>query len=156
MKSFLEYISENWSYADDFHSMNKKDQSKYIYHMTTDARAKKIIKQGLKPRSLRGRTNYPQVASRTRGLNFTTNHHGVRYWITQTAMAVNRRKREVGEKDYENIRILKFPIANLSHSTRRRFQFDTVGTRDARRSSDVIGASSHEAPTALQNRIKIK
>ena len=154
-------LHENWSYAHDFHQMPDSEKQKYVYHVTTAARAKKIVKGGLKPRSPKGRTNYPSQKEHTQGHAFVTNHHGVRYWVDQTAHAVNRRKHEVDENDYENIHVVKFPIANLSKSARRKFKSDDLGTKDSRKHSDyardpIIDPSSHEAPTAFKIRKKVK
>jgi hypothetical protein len=150
-------LNENWSYAHDFHEMPNSEKQKYVYHVTTAARAANIIKGGLKPRSPKGRTNYPGLRDHTGGHAFITNHHGVNYWRDQTALAVNRRKREVDERDYENIHVIKFPIANLKKSTRRKLRTDWIGTHDARRHDDDpwIYPSSHEASTALKIRKKI-
>jgi len=150
-------LLENWSYAHNFHEMPENEKKKYVYHVTTAARAAKIVKGGLKPRSPKGRTNYPDAKEHTQGHAFVTNHHGVRYWVDQTAHAVNRRKREVDERDYENIHVLKFPIANLKKSTRRKLRTDELGTKDARKHDDdpLIDPSSHEASTALKIRKKI-
>jgi hypothetical protein len=142
-------LHENWSYAHDFHSMPDDEKKKYVYHVTTAARAAKIVKGGLKPRTAKGRTNYPDIPQHTKGRAFITNHHGVRYWVDQTAHAVGRRKREVDERDYENIHVLKHPIANLKKSTRRKLRTDDIGTKDSRRNSDIMGPSSHEAPHAM-------
>jgi len=150
-------LLENWSYAHNFHEMPENEKKKYVYHVTTAARAAKIVKGGLKPRSPKGRTNYPDAKEHTQGHAFVTNHHGVKYWVDQTAHAVNRRKREVDERDYENIHVLKFPIANLKKSTRRKLRTDELGTKDARKRDDdpLIDPSSHEASTALKIRKKI-
>ena len=150
-------LLENWSYAHDFDEMPNSEKQKYVYHVTTAARAAKIVKGGLKPRTGVQRTNYPELSDHTRGHAFVTNHHGVRYWKDQTAHAVNRRKHEVSEKDYENIHVIKFPIANMKKSTRRKLRVDTIGTDDARHHDDdpVIDPSSHEASTALKIRKKI-
>ena len=150
-------LLENWSYAHDFDEMPNSEKQKYVYHVTTAARAAKIVKQGLKPRTGVQRTNYPDLSDHTRGHAFITNHHGVRYWKDQTAVAVNRRKHEVSEKDYENIHVVKFPIANMKKSTRRKLRLDSIGTKDARHHDDdpVIDPSSHEASTALKIRKKI-
>jgi hypothetical protein len=154
-------LNENWSYAHDFHEMPNSEKQKYVYHATTAARAAKIVKGGLKPRSPKGRTNYPSQKEHTQGHAFVTNHHGVGYWVDQTAHAVNRRKHEVGERDYENIHVVKFPIANLSKSARRKFKSDDLGTKDSRKHSDyardpIIDPSTHEAPSAFKVRKKIQ
>jgi hypothetical protein len=154
-------LLENWSYAHDFHEMPNSEKQKYVYHVTTAARAAKIVKGGLKPRSPKGRTNYPSQKEHTQGHAFVTNHHGVGYWVDQTAHAVNRRKREVDERDYENIHVVKFPIANLSKSARRKFKSDDLGTKDSRKHSDyardpIIDPSTHEAPSAFKVRKKIQ
>jgi hypothetical protein len=151
-------LLENWSYAHDFHEMPNSEKQKYVYHVTTAARAAKIVKGGLKPRSPKGRTNYPSQKEHTQGHAFVTNHHGVNYWRDQTAHAVNRRKREVDERDYENIHVIKFPIANLKKSTRRKLRTDELGTKDARRHDDnpLIDPSSHEASTAMKISKKIR
>jgi len=150
-------LLENWSYAHDFDEMPNSEKQKYVYHVTTAARAAKIVKGGLKPRTGVQRTNYPELSDHTRGHAFVTNHHGVRYWKDQTAHAVNRRKHEVSEKDYENIHVIKFPIANMKKSTRRKLRVDTIGTDDARHHDDdpVIDPSSHDSSTALKIRKKI-
>lgn len=151
-------LLENWSYAHDFHEMPNSEKQKYVYHVTTAARAAKIVKHGLKPRSPKGRTNYPGNKEYTQGHAFVTNHQGVRYWKDQTLHAVNRRKREVDERDYENIHVVKFPIANLAKSTRRKFTTDQLGTKDARRHDDdpLIDPSSHEGSTAFRIRKKVR
>jgi hypothetical protein len=151
-------LFENWSYAHDFDDMPNSEKQKYVYHVTTAARAAKIVKGGLKPRSPKGRTNYPGAKEHTQGHAFVTNHQGVRYWKDQTAHAVNRRKREVDERDYENIHVIKFPIANLPKSTRRKLRVDPLGTKDSRRHDDepMIDPSSHEGSTALMTRKKIR
>jgi hypothetical protein len=150
-------LFENWSYAHNFHEMPESEKKKYVYHVTTAARAAKIVNHGLKPRSPKGRTNYPDAKEHTQGHAFVTNHHGVRYWVDQTAHAVNRRKHEVDERDYENIHVLKFPIANMKKSTKRKLRTDDLGTKDARKRDDnpLIDPSSHEASTALKIRKKI-
>jgi hypothetical protein len=152
------HLLENWSYAHDFDEMPNSEKQKYVYHVTTAARAAKIVKHGLKPRSPKGRTNYPSLKDHTSGHAFITNHHGVRYWKDQTAHAVNRRKREVDERDYENIHVVKFPIANLKKSTRRRLRTDLIGTTDAREHDDdpLIDPSSHEGSTAFKIRKKVR
>lgn len=151
-------LLENWSYAHDFDEMPNSEKQKYVYHVTTAARAAKIVKHGLKPRSPKGRTNYPSLKDHTGGHAFVTNHHGVRYWKDQTVHAVNRRKREVDERDYENIHVIKFPIANMKKSTRRKLRTDWIGTTDARHHDDdpVIDPSSHDSSTALKIRKKIR
>jgi len=151
-------LNENWSYAHDFHEMPNSEKQKYVYHVTTAARAAKIVKGGLKPRSPKGRTNYPSLDFHTRGHAFVTNHHGVNYWKDQTAHAVNRRKREVDERDYENIHVVKFPIANLRKSARRRLKVDDVGTEDARMHDEdpMIDPSSYEGSTALKTKVRIR
>lgn len=94
----------------------------------------------------------------TQGQAFVTNHQGVRYWKDQTLHAVNRRKHEVDERDAENIHVIKFPIANLKKSTRRKLRIDPLGTKDARKRDDdpMIDPSSHEGSTALMIRKKIR
>lgn len=151
-------LLENWSYAHDFDDMPNSEKQKYVYHVTTAARAAKIVKHGLKPRSPKGRTNYPGAKEHTQGRAFVTNHQGVRYWKDQTLLAVNRRKREVWERDAENIHVIKFPIANMKKSTRRKLRIDPLGTDDARKRDDypLIDASSHEGSTALMTRKKIR
>lgn len=167
MKTYQQFIAEavatkslyeNWSYAHDFDDMPNSEKQKYVYHVTTAARAAKILKHGLKPRSPKGRTNYPGNKEYTQGHAFVTNHQGVRYWKDQTLHAVNRRKREVDERDYENIHVVKFPIANLAKSTRRKFTIDQLGTKDARRHDDDphIDPSSHEGSTAFRIRKKVR
>ena len=150
-------LLENWSYAHDFDDMPNSEKQKYVYHVTTAARAAKIVKHGLKPRSPKGRTNYPGNKEHTQGQAFVTNHQGVRYWKDQTLHAVNRRKREVDERDAENIHVIKFPIANMKKSTRRKLRMDPIGTKDARKRDDhpLIDPSSHEGSTALMIRKKI-
>ena len=149
---------ENWSYAHDFDDMPEDRKRKFVYHVTTASRAAKIVKGGLKPRSPKGRTNYPDAREHTQGRAFVTNHQGVRYWKDQTLHAANRRKREVDERDAENIHVIKFPIANMKKSTRRKLRVDPIGTKDARRRDDdpVINPSSHEGSTALMVRKKIR
>jgi hypothetical protein len=151
-------LLENWSYAHDFHEMPNSEKQKYVYHVTTASRAAKIVKGGLKPRSPKGRTNYPSLDLHTRGHAFVTNHHGVNYWKDQTAHAVNRRKREVDERDYEHIHVIKFPIANLRKSARRRLKVDVVGTEDARMHDEdpMIDPSSYEGSTALKTKVRIR
>lgn len=151
-------LLENWSYAHDFDDMPNSEKQKYVYHVTTAARAKKIIAKGLKTRSPKGRTNYPGNREYTQGQAFVTNHQGVRYWKDQTLHAVNRRKHEVDERDAENIHVIKFPIANLKKSTRRKLRIDPIGTKDARKRDDdpLIDPSSHEGSTALMIRKKIR
>lgn len=151
-------LLENWSYAHDFDDMPNSEKQKYVYHVTTAARAAKIVKGGLKPRSPKGRTNYPGNKEHTQGQAFVTNHQGVRYWKDQTLHAVNRRKREVDERDAENIHVIKFPIANMKKSTRRKLRIDPIGTKDARKRDDepLIDPSSHEGSTALMIRKKIR
>ena len=151
-------LFENWSYAHDFDDMPNSEKQKYVYHVTTAARAAKIVKHGLKPRSPKGRTNYPGNKEHTQGQAFVTNHQGVRYWKDQTLHAVNRRKREVDERDAENIHVIKFPIANMKKSTRRKLRMDPIGTKDARKRDDepLIDPSSHEGSTALMIRKKIR
>lgn len=151
-------LLENWSYAHDFDDMPNSEKQKYVYHVTTAARAAKIVKHGLKPRSPKGRTNYPGNKEHTQGQAFVTNHQGVRYWKDQTLHAVNRRKREVDERDAENIHVIKFPIANMKKSTRRKLRMDPIGTKDARKRDDepLIDPSSHEGSTALMIRKKIR
>lgn len=167
MKTYQQFIAEavatkslyeNWSYAHDFDDMPNSEKQKYVYHVTTAARAAKIVKGGLKPRSPKGRTNYPGNKEHTQGQAFVTNHQGVRYWKDQTLHAVNRRKREVDERDAENIHVIKFPIANMKKSTRRKLRIDPIGTKDARKRDDepLIDPSSHEGSTALMIRKKIR
>lgn len=152
------HLLENWSYAHDFDDMPNSEKQKYVYHVTTAARARNIVKHGLKPRSPKGRTNYPGNKEHTQGQAFVTNHQGVRYWKDQTLHAVNRRKHEVDERDAENIHVIKFPIANLKKSTRRKLRMDPLGTKDARKRDDdpLIDPSSHEGSTALMIRKKIR
>ena len=151
-------LLENWSYAHDFDEMPNSEKQKYVYHVTTAARAAKIVKHGLKPRSPKGSTNYPGNKEYTQGHAFVTNHQGVRYWKDQTLHAVNRRKREVDERDYENIHVVKFPISNLAKSTKRKFTTDQLGTKDARKHDDdpLIDPSSHEGSTAFRIRKKVR
>jgi hypothetical protein len=151
-------LLENWSYAHDFDEMPTSEKQKYVYHVTTAARAAKIVKGGLKPRSPKGRTNYPGMKEYTQGHAFVTNHHGVRYWKDQTLHAVNRRKHEVDERDAENIHVVKFPIANIAKSTKRKFTTDQYGTMDAREHDDdpLIDPSSHEGSTAFKIRKKVR
>lgn len=162
MISFKEYLQENWSYAHDFYEMPESEKQKYVFHITTPSRAKKILKKGLRVRSGHFKTNYPDLKHLTSGRAFVTNHQGVRYWEDQTLHAINNPDgtKEVSEKDLENITILKFPFANLSKSNRRKITTDEIGTRDARRNYDdpeqVINPSSHEAPTAFSTRKRIK
>ena len=63
----IKNLSENWSYAHDFDEMPNSEKQKYVYHVTTAARAAKIVKHGLKPRSPKGRTNYPGNKEYTHG-----------------------------------------------------------------------------------------
>jgi len=149
---------ENWSYAHDFDNMPNSEKQKYVYHVTTAARAAKIVKHGLKPRSPKGRTNYPSQKEHTQGHAFVTNHQGVRYWKDQTLHAVYRRKREVDEGDAENIHVVKFPIANMKKSTRRKLRMDNLGTKDARRHDDepLIEPSTHEGSTAFKIKKKVR
>jgi hypothetical protein len=135
--------------------MPESEKKKYVYHVTTAARAAKIVKHGLKPRSPKDRTNYPDLSDHTRGHAFVTNHHGVPYWKRQTETAVNRGG--VNDQKRKPVHILKFPLANMKKSTRRKLRMDSIGSEDAREHDDnpLIDPSSHEASTALKIRKKI-
>lgn len=148
-------LFENWSYAHDFHEMPNSEKQKYVYHVTTAARAAKIVKHGLRPRNPRSSGNYPDLKDHTKGHAFVTNHHGVPYWERQTETAVNRG--EVNVQKRKPVHILKFPLANMKKSTRRKLRLDTIGSEDAREHDEdpLIDPSSHEASTALKIRKKI-
>ena len=159
MKTFTQFIAEqnlleNWSYAHNFHEMPEDEKKKYVYHVTTAARAAKIIKTGLKIRTPKGRTNYPDADTKkhTEGNAVLTNHKGVGYWVDQTAHAVHRRKLEVDENDYNKIHVVKFPIANIPKTTKRKLKIDHLGTEDARKNDydREIDQSSHTSRTALK------
>lgn len=149
-------LLENWSYAHDFDEMPNSEKEKYVYHVTTAARARKIMKQGLKPRTGKHIGNYPEMASHTAGHAFVTNHHGVNYWRDQTmhAVAAKKRKHEVDERDYENTHVLKYPIANLPKSTRRKLKTDVYGTGDARKFTDDEHAIAHSRAYMLKKVIR--
>lgn len=158
MKSFLEYITENWSFAHNYYSMGPSERSKYLFHVTTMANAKKILKKGLKPRGQGKKPTFSSLGKYTKGQTFVTNSRGVPYWETEVERAVNR-----GELNYDkrkSVHILKFPIANLPKSTKRKIRIDTIGTKDSRkwpnRGDVLIDPSSFEAPTAFNLRKGIK
>lgn len=148
-------LLENWSYAHDFYEMPNSEKQRYVYHVTTAARAAKIVKHGLRPRNPRSSGNYPDLKDHTKGHAFVTNHHGVPYWERQTETAVNRG--EVNVQKRKPVHILKFPLANMKKSTRRKLRLDTIGSEDAREHDEdpLIDPSSHEASTALKIRKKI-
>ena len=159
MKSFKQFISEdilleNWSLAHNFDDMGEDEKNKYVYHVTTTPRVKKIIKHGLRIRAPKNRTNYPSMKVHTVGHAFVTNHHGVPYWRTQTSMATTK---DEDNDDTENIRVLKFPIANIPKSTKRRLKIDQWGSDDARMGSRrrVRNPSSHDSSTAFKVTKKI-
>ena len=135
MKRFLEFISENWSVA------TTKEQlfspvGKYIFHVTTPQRAKKIMKTGLKPtKKTMGKFNVrlPKQPSA-----FVTGSEGLRYWTDAVANALAGKGAQFGT-DERDIEILKFPVANIPKNDRRKILKDIVGTRDA------TGASKRES-----------
>lgn len=132
MKSFKEYLIENWSIVNSMNDIPMEDRHRYLYHVTTSGKAKKIVKQGLIPRtSVKG--NYgSDIDNLSYGRAFVTSHHGIPYWVHSLATRkADKQSRNVEEKDYEKLRILKFPVENLPKSVRRKLNVDTFGTRDA-------------------------
>lgn len=132
MKSFIEHLFENWSTVNDMGDIPMKDRHKFVYHVTTKARAKKILKSGLKPRE-KGRGNYDTGLEKySLGKAFITSHRGVNFWINSLLTAIaDRRGEHTEDQNYENIKVLKYPVANLSKSVRRDFEVDQYGTRDS-------------------------
>lgn len=155
-------ITENWSFAHDYYSMSPNERSKYLFHVTTMANAKKILKKGLKPRGQGKKSTFYGLGKHTKGKTFVTNSRGVPYWEDQVEGAVNRG--ELNADMRKSVHILKFPFANMSKSTRRRIRIDTLGTRDSRNVTTIsndteespIDPSSFEAPTAFSLRKGIK
>ena len=141
LPSFKEFLYENWSLVHNLSDIPHEDRSKYIYHVTYEPRVNKILKKGLVPR-IKGKGNFPSLKAETKGKAFFTNHRGISYWESNLASA------NLKHEDDEKLPfILKFPIANLKKSVRRKIKIDELGTKDSNSMTvsmyrDITGTSS--------------
>jgi len=164
MKSFKQYIFENWSHATE-EDMSDENAHKYIFHTTSKSNAKKIVKTGnLEPRpgdEVARTAQTMQMLSQKfmKDFGFSDDdynpfqsgaeHFSDKLDHTYTLRsggdpeAMRSALREYGSMRGKGRAVIKFPIANLSRNVARRMKIDYDG-------SDV-GLSS-ENPKAIKTK----
>lgn len=149
MKSFKQYISENWSHATP-EDMSDENAHKYIFHTTSKRNAKKIVKQGsLQPRpheDVAGVANVMSVLSAQFMKDFDLGDDDFNpfaagakqfsdkldhtYTLRSSGNPEGMRSalRSYGAMTGKGRAVVKFPIANLSRSVARKMRVDYEGS----------------------------
>ena len=143
MKSFSQYISENWSYARN-NEWKGEDAGKYLFHVTDSKSAKKILDQGqLMPSSVE--RIQPFIDQIKRASQFLK-QMGMPDETSKRDIDIIKKRatnvffsRDVGDKGKsisawkgrKGRTILKFPIANIPRNLARRFEVDVPGSEVA-------------------------
>ena len=164
MKSFKQYISENWSHATK-EDMSDENAHKYLFHTTSRRNAKKIVKQGsLEPRP------HEDVAGVVNAMSFLSKEFmkdlalgdddfdpfaaGIKQFSDKldhtytlrsggNPEAMRRALAAYGGMSGKGRAVVKFPIANLSRNVARKMRVDHDGSG--------IGGSS-ENPNAIKTK----
>ena len=140
MKSFKQYISENWSHATP-EDMSDENAHKYLFHVTSEKGANEIVTQGkLEPKPykhvldtikfLETRPETDQNAAeslrhfRKRSTNTYVMRSGGDPQLLRQAI---RNYSEM--KGDGNARVVKFPIANLSRNLARNLEVEPSGNK---------------------------
>jgi hypothetical protein len=145
MKSFRQYILENWSYARK-NEWKKKSAGKYIFHVTDTDEAKKIISQNQlvpsNPKSLEPMlTNLKASRKILAKLGLPTGEVDTDVDIVKRRATNVFFSRGVGDKGASTESwmrqkghiVLKFPIANIPRNLARRFRVDYEGSEIAQK-----------------------
>jgi len=150
MKSFKQYISENWSYAQN-REWESEDAGKYIFHVTHADRAKQIVDQGkLIPSSIKKLQPHIDEFERIIERRKTMGMYGDLIDLGKTLNILKRRttnvffsRGDVGDEGQstsawsrggvKGSTVLKFPIANIPRNLARRFEVDVPGSEVANR-----------------------
>lgn len=149
MKSFKQYITENWSHATP-EDMSDENAHKYIFHTTSKRNAKKIVKQGsLEPRpgeDVAGVVNSMSILSSLFKKDFqlgdedfdpfaaAKKQYSDKLDHTYTLRsggdpeAMRSGLRSYGAMIGKGRAVVKFPIANLSRNVARRMRVDYEGS----------------------------
>lgn len=150
MKSFKQYISENWSHATP-EDMSDENAHKYIFHTTSKRNAEKIVKQGsLEPRpgeDVAGVVNSMSILSSLFKKDFQLDDDdgfdpfaaGMKQFSDKldhtyvlrsggNPKAMRSGLREYGAMTGKGRAVVKFPIANLPRSVARKMKIDYDGS----------------------------
>ena len=145
MKSFKQYIFENWSYARN-NEWKGEDAGKYLFHVTDSKSAKKILDQGqLMPSSVE--RIQPFIDQIKRASKFLKQMRIESPSAKQDLDVLKKRttnvffSRDVGDQGKSTSAwmkgkgrtVLKFPIANIPRNLARRFEVDVSGSEVANR-----------------------
>lgn len=167
MKSFRQYISENWSHATK-EDMSDENAHKYLFHTTTKSNAKKIVRTGnLEPRPGAMRDQIVSTANTMKMLTQMfakdsgfdpvvfnvfrsgAEHYSDRLDHTYTLRsagdpeAMRSALRIYGGLSGKGKAVIKFPIANLPRNIARKMKVDYDGSE--------VGRSS-ENPKAIKTK----
>ena len=170
IKSFKQYISENWSHA------NKKDMSdenahKYLFHTTSKTNAKKIVRMGsLEPRPgamVASTAKTMQMMSQKFIKDFAIGgiddfnpfqasaeffadklDHSYTLRSGGDPEAMRSALRGYGRMGGKGRAVIKFPIANLSRNVARKMKIDHDGSN--------VGTPSDNNPTAIKTKGSIE
>lgn len=177
MKSFSQYISENWSHATP-EDLSNENAHKYIFHTTSEKNAKKIVKQGrLEPRppkkNILSTLKYLKQArsmysgERNDGDNnpFADNIQHFERRLKNTYVlrsGGNEKALRAALDNYGEMKgssVVKYPIANLSRNMARRLKIDYEGSKvaDMTDEEDVVQGANPVALTVqgpIENRYK--
>ena len=169
MKSFKQYISENWSHATK-EDMSDENAHKYLFHTTSKSNAKKIVRTGnLEPRPGAMRDQIASTANTMKMLSqmfakdfdsdvdvFNPFQSGAEHFSDKLDHTYTLRSggdpeamrsalREYGRMSGKGRAVIKFPIANLSRNVARRMKVDYDGS-DVGRSSENPKAIKTKGP----------
>lgn len=112
--------------SEAFHGLDNADD--YLYHVTSETNAKKILERGLAPRKGRGMFNSGGYDQYSQGKAFLTDRPGVSFW-----------QEKVGAHLFDQfddpppVSVLRIPRSAVVD-----FVDDTIGTRDARAASYYV------------------
>lgn len=150
MKSFKQYISENWSHATP-EDMSDKNAHKYLFHTTSESNAKKIVRTGsLEPRpaaTVASTAKTMQMLSQKyikdlgidgdddfNPFQSSAEHFADKLDHTYTLRsggdleAMHSALRGYGRMGGKGRAVIKFPIANLSRNVARKMKIDHDGS----------------------------
>lgn len=160
MKTFKQYIFENWSHATP-EDMSDENAHKYLFHTTSRNAAEEIVKTGrLEPRPTKEtiaaheflkkeRHRFDDFADEDDFNPFDDHIQHFANKVNNTFIlrsgsnpeALRDALREYGAMSGKGNSVIKFPIANLSRNLARRMKVDYEGSR--------VGEIPSENPLAI-------
>ena len=173
MKSFKQYISENWSHATK-EDMSDENAHKYLFHTTSPESAEQIVKTGrLEPRPeketkaaldfmKKEKDMFSDFADEDEFNPFDDHIEHYERKVNNTFVlrsgsnpeSLRDKLSTYGVMSGKGTSVIKFPIANLSRKLARRMRVDYDGSRVGDIHSENPEAIT--VPGPIENKYKIK